>query len=498
MANTLRLSDIDALLARAPDNVDAHYLRAGLLAQAGRADEARAAYLATLALAPTHFGALNDLGSLLYGTDFRAAARTAYAEAVKHHPNNPIGHINLANALLADGQMDQARAHYETALMLAPDHPDAHQGMANLLQQLGQADAAEAHRQQSHRDRSITALPYRGAGPPRRVLLLVSAAGGNVPTRFLLDEMTFEVFVLAVEAHAETSDSAAPRPGVQRRRRRRSERGGAGRGRGGAGAHRLPGDQPAQPSGPDRPSGRRAGAGRPARRGRAQGRARAARRARTGRRRELRLSAAAAQSGLSHRPLFPERVETPDDLPAALASACRRRHPADPVPWTPATRDGLARKYRVMMIGGKLYPLHLAISDDWKVHYFTADMAERPDHRAEEAAFLTDMPGVLGERAMAGRAAIAARLGLDYGGVDFGVTQEGDVLLFEANATMVIAQPDADPRWDYRRAPVAAILAATRAMLLERAGGTHATPAPRGHHRQPQASAISRERSERT
>src|ERR1700679_1294806 len=56
-------------------------------------------------------------------------------------------------------------------------------------------------------------------------------------------------------------------------------------------------------------------------------------------------------------------------------------------------------KYRVMMIGGKIYPLHLAISRNWKVHYFTSDMADKPDHRSEEAAFLADMPAVLGDKA---------------------------------------------------------------------------------------------------
>ena len=50
-------------------------------------------------------------------------------------------------------------------------------------------------------------------------------------------------------------------------------------------------------------------------------------------------------------------------------------------------KDGNARKYRVMMIGGQIYPLHLAISGNWKVHYFTSDMADKPDHRREEAAF---------------------------------------------------------------------------------------------------------------
>ena len=58
------------------------------------------------------------------------------------------------------------------------------------------------------------------------------------------------------------------------------------------------------------------------------------------------------------------------------------------------------RKYRAMMIGGALYPLHVAISSQWKIHYFTAEMAERADHRAEDAEFLENMAGVLGPRAL--------------------------------------------------------------------------------------------------
>jgi len=127
---------------------------------------------------------------------------------------------------------------------------------------------------------------------------------------------------------------------------------------------------------------------------------------------------------------------------------------------------GLARKFRVMAIGGRLYPLHLALSRDWKVHYFTADMAEAPSHRADEAAFLADMVGVLGAKAVAGLQAIAGALGLDYAGIDFGLDLNGEVLLFEANATMVVNPPDADPRWNYRRGPTQAILDAARAMLL--------------------------------
>ena len=104
--------------------------------------------------------------------------------------------------------------------------------------------------------------------------------------------------------------------------------------------------------------------------------------------------------------------------------------------------DGMARKYRVMFIDGVAYPLHLAISADWKVHYFTAAMATSAAYRAEERRFLDDMSAVLGARAMAALAGIGAALGLDYAGVDFALAPDGSVLLFEANATMVIVPPE--------------------------------------------------------
>jgi glutathione synthase/RimK-type ligase-like ATP-grasp enzyme len=131
-------------------------------------------------------------------------------------------------------------------------------------------------------------------------------------------------------------------------------------------------------------------------------------------------------------------------------------------------RDGSARKYRVMMIGGQIYPLHLAISGNWKVHYFTSDMADKPDHRSEEARFLEDMPAVLGETAMTALGHIRDALSLDYAGVDFALAPNGDLLLFEANATMVIAVPDANERWAYRRVAIVSIIDAVVAMILQK------------------------------
>jgi hypothetical protein len=164
------------------------------------------------------------------------------------------------------------------------------------------------------------------------------------------------------------------------------------------------------------------------------------------------------------------RVDAPAALGAAVASLPGEKLAA--IECLDARGgDGMARKYRAMVVDGALYPLHLAIAADWKVHYFTAAMANHPEHRAEEASFLADMPGVIGARAMRALEGVRDTLGLDYGGIDFGLDAAGNVLLFEANATMVVNPPELDPRWDYRRAPVERVLAAVRAMLAGRVAG---------------------------
>jgi hypothetical protein len=128
----------------------------------------------------------------------------------------------------------------------------------------------------------------------------------------------------------------------------------------------------------------------------------------------------------------------------------------------------MTRKYRAMFIDGALYPVHLAIAEHWKVHYFTAAMADNAAHRREEQRFLEDMPGVLGSRAMTSLTAIGAALGLDYAGVDFAFGSDGSLLLFEANATMVVSQPGPDPMWNYRRRAIGEALDAMRRMLARR------------------------------
>ena len=103
-----------------------------------------------------------------------------------------------------------------------------------------------------------------------------------------------------------------------------------------------------------------------------------------------------------------------------------------------ASADGLFRKYRMVFVDRQPCPYHLAISDQWMVHYFSADMLAQPWKLEEEKRFLDDPKQVLGAKAMKAVTQIGQRLDLDYAGVDFSVLPDGRVLVFEANPTMLV------------------------------------------------------------
>jgi tetratricopeptide (TPR) repeat protein len=108
--------------------------------------------------------------------------------------------------------------------------------------------------------------------------------------------------------------------------------------------------------------------------------------------------------------------------------------------------DGYYRKYRMIFVDRRAFPYHLAISRQWMVHHETTDMANDPARISEELEFLVDPRGAIGARAMTAVEAIGRRLDLDYAGIDFTMTSDGQVLVFEANATMLThLEPEAGP-----------------------------------------------------
>jgi hypothetical protein len=117
------------------------------------------------------------------------------------------------------------------------------------------------------------------------------------------------------------------------------------------------------------------------------------------------------------------------------------------------------------VIGGEVFPLHLAIARQWKVHYFSSDMAVSEAHQAEELRYLADAEAVIGGRAMMALRRIGEVLGLDYAGIDFALDPDGVVLVFEANATMRIVPPPQGPLGDRRRRFVDRAMAAARELF---------------------------------
>jgi len=96
----------------------------------------------------------------------------------------------------------------------------------------------------------------------------------------------------------------------------------------------------------------------------------------------------------------------------------------------------------------------------------------------QEAEFLENMASVVGQRGIAALERINATLDLDYGGIDFAVNAQGDILFFEANATMVMIPLTPDEKWAYRRPAFENVFSAVRMMLMNRSMSNRSCSGP--------------------
>ena len=131
-----------------------------------------------------------------------------------------------------------------------------------------------------------------------------------------------------------------------------------------------------------------------------------------------------------------------------------------------ASADGLYRKYRAFFIGERILLRHMLVSDHWNVHAKDRSrfMAEYPDTVAEEQKLIeSDNPFPPEIRAVLEQ--VSDRMPLDFFGMDFGVTQGGDVVLFEANATMSFFPFSPDPQFAYLKLCFRPAQAALRELL---------------------------------
>lgn len=444
---------------------DLDLARARHLVTMGRKAEAYASYREILRHNPGNCFALHDLGCLASDDGHHSAARKIYEQLIHHQPQDLIGRINLGNILYEDGELSAARENFEFVLKADADFVDAHRGLGRIFYDQGDIEAADHHWRRSFPGQAITTQRYRGLGNATPLLLLGSARRGNIPTQHILDNRTFAVTILFAEYYK--PEMPLPPHSI---------------------VFNTIGDADLCPAAlataeeitarTDAPvinlpslvslTGRTTNAAR----------LRALPGVRIPNIVELRRNNFCKANGLTfplllrskgfHNGQHFVRIERREDLEVASAELPGKALLAIEYLNAKGT-DGMTRKYRVMYIGGVLYPLHLAISAKWKVHYLTSDMATNPAHRAEEERFLGDMPTVLGSTAMKALTTIGEMLGLDYVGFDFALDSDGSILLFEANPTMVIDPPSREQIWDYRRAPIERVLNAAKDLLLARA-----------------------------
>jgi hypothetical protein len=131
--------------------------------------------------------------------------------------------------------------------------------------------------------------------------------------------------------------------------------------------------------------------------------------------------------------------------------------------------DGLYRKYRVVIVDGRPYACHMAIADRWDIWYLNAGMAFSESKRQEEADFMRTFDDAFAVRHQSALAAMIDRVGLDYFTIDCAETDNGELLIFEADNTAVVHNMDSPEQFPYKPAQMRKIFDAFAAMLLRRA-----------------------------
>jgi hypothetical protein len=132
-----------------------------------------------------------------------------------------------------------------------------------------------------------------------------------------------------------------------------------------------------------------------------------------------------------------------------------------------SSADGLYRKARIVLIDGRPYACHLAISEHWIVHYKSASMAESISKRNEEASFMQHFDSDFALRHQNALLAIAERLALDYAVIDCAETSDGSLLVFEIDNVGWVHATDSVEIFPYKQAQMSKVFAAFRAMLIK-------------------------------
>lgn len=377
----------------------------------------------------------------------------------------PVDLCNIATAFFARGNYAAAELWYRIVVALDPGIAVAHMNLVAIYGATGRKAAAEQSRERAYALQRV--FVEREGAPAHRVLVLTAGrSAANVPLNALLPTTAYERIGYIVDYADEVEDERLPahdfvfnaigEPDAAVRLLGRLERFAARCGKPLLNApdavartqrHRLDtllGDIPGIVLAPCR---RLAAGEMPPQ--------------------ELEFPQLLRPAG-SHGGDRLERCESPAALAAAARAIGGEAYLTRFIDYR--SPDGWYRKYRMVFVDRRPLPYHLAISEHWMVHYESSGMDGDARRLEEERAFLSDPEAALGAPALSAVRAVGARLGLDYAGIDFTLLPDGRVLVFEANATMLVHYESPEGALAHKNPCVRAIADALAELVVRRCG----------------------------
>lgn len=411
--------------------------------KSARPEEAIALYVQALTLNPGHWPSRTNLVQALMATQQYLLAKLLLMELVEERPQEAQIHSLLGKLHFELNELESALQCFRQAVVLNPRDSDSIYWMGGIKQKMGEIQAAEAAYAEAAQIQPLIRRPAAKVPAHFRVLALFAPFAGNMPTGYLFKDTVYDTDTLAVFASreydvellkqdvqvvvnlvsdADQAEALLPlaadlvgrlgKPIVNDPRKiQRTTRDAVT-----ALLKGIPGCRSPkvlrQKAGSD-------------------------------------LAVATLRAALSFsstvlaRPVGTHGGDDFEKIEGAAALMALLAQPPDTDRYfieyiDYRSVDGYFRKYRFLFVNEQILPYHLAISSEWKVHHDSTDMVNHQWMQREEEAFLNNPAAVFNSGHYRALREIRQRIGLDYFGIDCGLDRSGNLVVFEANASMLV------------------------------------------------------------